>query len=597
MDINLVSKRCAIYTRKSTNARLDHEVNSLVTQREICSAYIKSQQYKGWIELPERYDDGGQSGSGLDRPALVRLMQDIENGKVDIVVVYKIDRLTRSLFDFVRLIESLDRRKIALVSISQAFDTSDSMGRMILNILLTFSQFERELIAERARDGIRTRKRHGKIHGGRPPFGYVATPNGIEIDEKEADIVRFIFAEFLRTRRYAAVMRAVREADCRSSLKRLKNGEFKGGKPMSAGAVYSVLQNPMYIGEIKGHEQNYRGEHQPIISAETWEAAQALRGKRKRRSYGSRGTGHFLTGLLRDDLGRHMILDVNWYRDKAYCAYASSNAYWAQKQFQRAYRANAKDLDRFVMAATLQFFCDRRALRRSLKHLGVVGPLLEDLAARGEEASERLQSTPKVALEDLFSALLYGVEVAKESLTLEFRPLEVRRFLEWADLGAFQGSRADWPFSDARYEYVVEVRAVTAERWPSLHIKPRDEKLTAIPDPNLVALIKKARKARQIAEEHRDWSVKDLAKEQGCAVSMFARLIRVNYLAPDIVMSILDGSQPQSLKMRDLMMSNIPTDWALQRQLYGFPTPTREISRHKGEGNGMWRYGQPSSAE
>lgn len=166
-------RRCAIYTRKSTTNHLDQRVNSLVTQRELSSAYIKSQEFKGWQELPDRYDDGGQSGGGLDRPALARLMKDIEAGKVDVVVVYKIDRLTRSLLDFVRLIEVFDRANIALVAITQAFDTSDSMGRMILNVLLTFSQFERELISERMKDSIRSRRKHGKLHGGVPPSGMI----------------------------------------------------------------------------------------------------------------------------------------------------------------------------------------------------------------------------------------------------------------------------------------------------------------------------------------------------------------------------------------------------------------------------------------
>lgn len=227
MDIEAIAplKRCAIYTRKSTNQRLEHDVNSLVTQREISSAYVKSQQYKGWVELPNRYDDGGHSGSGMDRPALSQLMQHIEAGEIDVVVVYKIDRLTGSLADFVRMIEIFDRLNIALVSISQAFDTSDSMGLMILNVLLTFSQFERELIAERVRDSIRTRKRHGKMHGGLPPFGYVATPQGLKVDEPEAEIVRFIFDEFLRTRRYTRVMTAVRERGLCSSVKYSPRGK------------------------------------------------------------------------------------------------------------------------------------------------------------------------------------------------------------------------------------------------------------------------------------------------------------------------------------------------------------------------------------
>ncbi|MEP2735459.1 MAG: recombinase family protein [Erythrobacter sp.] len=169
-------------------------------------------------------------------------MQDIEAGEVDVVVVYKIDRLTRSLADFVRLIEIFDRRNIGLVSVSQAFDTSDSMGRMILNILLTFSQFERELIAERVRDSIRTRKRHGKMHGGLPPFGYIATPAGLEVDKPEAEIVRFIFSEFLKTRRYTQVMTAVRERGFRSSFKYSPRGKPRGGTPISPSTVYSMVE-------------------------------------------------------------------------------------------------------------------------------------------------------------------------------------------------------------------------------------------------------------------------------------------------------------------------------------------------------------------
>ncbi|PCG07399.1 hypothetical protein COA17_18575 [Sphingomonas ginsenosidimutans] len=221
--------RCAIYTRKSTNSRLDHEVNSLTTQHEICSAYVASQRYRGWTALPRSYDDGGHSGSGLERPALAALMHDIEAGEIDTVVVYKIDRLTRSLLDFVRLIEIFDRRSIGLVSVSQAFDTTDSMGRMILNVLLTFSQFERELIAERVRDSIRTRKRHGRIHGGLAPFGYEYRDGELEVVEAEAEIVGFIYAAFLRHGTYTAAMTAVREAGFCSSFKTARNGTLGSG--------------------------------------------------------------------------------------------------------------------------------------------------------------------------------------------------------------------------------------------------------------------------------------------------------------------------------------------------------------------------------
>lgn len=587
-DENLPIKRCAIYTRKSTTHRLEHDVNSLVTQREISSAYITSQQYKGWVELPQHYDDGGHSGSGLERPALARLMQDIEAGKIDTVVVYKIDRLTRSLLDFVRLIEMFDRQSITLVSISQAFDTSDSMGRMILNVLLTFSQFERELIAERVRDSIRTRKRHGRIHGGLPPFGYVASRDGIHVDQAEAEIVRFIFAEFLRTRRYTSVMTAVREAGYCSSVKLSRRGVQRGGSPMSPGAVYGILRNPIYVGQIRGHDTTYQGVHEPLISEATWEAAQALSEERKKRSPHSKETHHFLAGLLWDDLGRHMLLDLNWQRGRTYCAYVSSNAAWSQVEYRRAYRCNADHLDKTVLAAVCDFLADRGKLRGALKTLGLFGEDLERLANRGKAISQILEVTRAEWLPDLFAALVHQVEIAEETVSITFRSLELRRLMAWDGKTAFRGRPADWPCSDARYVLDVDVRVITAERWPSLHITPRSQASETRPNPKLVELIKAARRAQILVDEHRDLSIEELAKKQGCRPTHFARLIRLNYLAPDIATAILDGTQPAELDRKTLLDSNVPTSWAVQRKLFGFPAPERAISPRNLFGRGMW---------
>ncbi|UYV16624.1 recombinase family protein [Porphyrobacter sp. ULC335] len=585
-------KRCAIYTRKSTTHLLDHEVNSLVTQREISSAYIKSQQYKGWVELPQHHDDGGHSGSGLERPALAELMRDIEAGKVDAVVVYKIDRLTRSLLDFVRLIEMFDRQSITLVSISQAFDTSDSMGRMILNVLLTFSQFERELIAERVRDSIRTRKRHGRIHGGLPPFGYIAGTDGIHIDEAEAAIVRFIFTEFLRTRRYTAVMRAVREAGYCSSVKLSRRGVPRGGTPMSPGTVYGILRNPIYVGQIHGHDTTYQGLHKPLISEATWVAAQALSEKRKKRSPHAKATHHFLAGLLWDDLGRHMLLDLNWQRGRTYCAYVSSNAAWSQVEYRRAYRCNADNLDRTVLAAVCEFLGDRGKLRGALKGLGLFGNELDQLAARGKVLSTTLEDIRPEWRADLFRALVHRIEIAEEVVSVTFRSLELRRLMAWDGKTAFRGRAADWPCSDACYVLDVDVRVITAERWPSLHIRPRPDAPGALPDPKLVDLIRAARKAQILVDEHRDLSIEALAKKQGCRPTHFARLIRLNYLAPDIATSILDGTQPTSLDRKTLLDSNVPTSWSVQRKLFGFPAQERALAPRTLYGRGLW----PSSA-
>lgn len=583
------TRRCAIYTRKSTNKRLEHDVNSLVTQREISSAYIRSQQYRGWVELPDAYDDGGHSGSGLDRPALARLMRDIEAGEIDVVVVYKIDRLTRSLADFVRLIEIFDRRDIALVSISQAFDTSDSMGRMILNILLTFSQFERELIAERVRDSIRTRKRHGKMHGGLPPFGYVATPQGLCIDEREAEIVRFIFDEFLRTKRYTRVMTAVRERGLCSSVKHSPRGKPRGGTPISPSTVYGIVRNPMYVGEIRGHDRTYPGEHVPLVSRETWNEAQVICEQRKRRRPHDHETGHFLAGLLWDEYGRHMRLDLKWHWGRFYKTYVSSNSLWSQRLFVKQYRAGAEQLDAVVLAAAAGFLCDRIRLRRALKGLGLFGEELEALAARGSAAADRLTATPKAHLRDLFRAIVDRVELGEEQVVIDFRMLEVRRFMEWKGETAFHGRPADWACSNARFEHVIAVRAVTAERWPSLHVDPRSATCEARPDPGLVDLIRSARKAQRLLEENRELELDALARMHGCRTAQFARLVRLNYLAPDIVTAVLDGTHPPGINRKLLLNCNVPTDWAVQRKLFGFPPPQRAIDPGKLFGRGMWQ--------
>ena len=588
-------KRCSIYTRKSTNHHLERDINSLTTQREICSAYISSQQYRGWVQVPQSYDDGGHSGSGLERPALAQLMQDIEGGRIDAVIVYKVDRLTRSLLDFVRLVEIFDRRGIALVSISQAFDTSDSMGRMILNVLLTFSQFERELIAERVRDSIRTRKRHGKIHGGLPPFGYVNTDDGLRVVPDEAEIVRFMFAEFLRTRRYTSVMTAVREANMCSSVKYMKGGRPRGGKPISPSTVHSILRSPTYVGEIRGHDRTYPGRHEPIISRETWEEAQQISEERTRRPPHSKQTNHFLAGLLWDEFGRHMLLDVDWHRGKPYFGYTSSNAAWSQTEYRRQYRSRADRLEQLILAAVGEFLSDRGKLRAGLKSLGLYGEELDKLAERGKFASKRLDQIPAEDLRDLFMALVLRIEIGESQLSIEFRSIELRRFLLWDASTPFHSRTADWPCSDARYVLQVDVNPLSASRWPLLHIHPKNLGTASKPNKPLVRLLRNARKAQQLVDDRRDLGIAELATQFGCRPGHFSRLVRLNYLAPDIVTAILDGTQPAMLTKDVLLKANLPTDWPIQRKLLGFDPPYRPMAPRNLFGRGVWPPGAEAS--
>lgn len=586
MGEQFLAKRCAIYTRKSTTNRLDAEMNSLETQREVCSAFITSQKYKSWIELPKRYDDGGQTGSNLDRPALASLMEDIEDGKVDTVVVYKVDRLTRSLLDFVRLIDLFDQRNITFVSISQAFDTSDSMGRMVLNILLTFSQFEREMIGERVRESLRARKRHGKIHGGKPPFGYQVVDDELVIDNHEAEIVRFIYSEFIRTERYIAVQRSVEAKGFRSSVKSLRKGGTRGGTTISSTIVHSVLLNPIYIGEIRGHDGNYPGKHVPIISKETWIAAEELTIARRKPEPHAKNTDHFLAGILHDGLGRPMYLDIQRKAGKIFAFYASVDAQWSRSQYLKAYRCHAGRFDALILAALGEFLCDRVRLRPALKLLGIHGAELEKLAALGVKAADRLARTPLNKVGEVVRALVCEVELAREEVSIVVRSIELRRFLEWDDHSIFRSRPRDWPLSEARFEFCIEVRTTSVEKWPTLNIKPREDQLQARPDKRLIDLIENARDAQRLVDQNRELSIIELAKKKRIRPAQFARLIRVNYLAPDIVTSILDGTQPQNLTRKELLLSNIPTDWSLQRRLFGFPVPQRDEPQHRQAG--MW---------
>src|SRR5467141_3483404 len=266
--------RCAIYTRKSSEEGLEQEFNSLQAQREACEAFINSQRHEGWVCLRAAYDDGGFSGATMDRPALQQLLGDLTAGRVDTVVVYKIDRLTRSLADFAKIVEILDTRGASFVSVTQQFNTTTSMGRLTLNVLLSFAQFEREVIGERIRDKIAASKKKGMWMGGVPPLGYQAQDRKLVIVESEAEIVRFIF------RRYAelgSVRRLRDELEARSIQSKLRTsaaGGVSGGKPFARGALYLMLQNRIYRGEIVHNRQSYLGEHEPIIDQPLWEAVQ-----------------------------------------------------------------------------------------------------------------------------------------------------------------------------------------------------------------------------------------------------------------------------------------------------------------------------------
>jgi len=290
--------RCAIYTRKSSEEGLEMEFNSLDAQREACSAYIASQRSEGWVELANHYDDGGVSGGTLERPALKRLLADIEAGLVDVVVVYKIDRLSRALMDFAKLVEVFDRNNVTFVSVTQSFNTTTSMGRLTLNILLSFAQFEREVIGERIRDKFAASRKRGMWMGGTVPLGYVVQDRKLVIQETEAATVRAIFERFVQVGSATTLARALAAEGIRTSR----------GRPMDKGYLYRLLNNRVYLGEAVHKGSAYPGEHQPIIPRALWDKVHAILQKSPRvRSNKARAqTPALLKGLLFGPTGAAM---------------------------------------------------------------------------------------------------------------------------------------------------------------------------------------------------------------------------------------------------------------------------------------------------
>src|SRR5271166_88211 len=299
--------RCAIYTRKSTEHNLDLEFNSLDAQREACEAYIKSQAHEGWRLITGHYDDGAFSGASLDRPALQELLTEVRARKVDAIVVYKVDRLTRSLADFAKLVEAFDAHEVSFVSVTQSFNTTSSMGRLTLNVLLSFAQFEREVIGERVRDKIAASKRRGIWVGGPIPLGYRSVDKKLQIVPDEADLVRKIFKNYLALGSLSALAASLDAEGLKPKPRQLTNGRTVAAGCYRIGPLAHLLKNRFYIGEVVYRGEVHQGEHEPILERELFEAVQALlKEKAVERSTTRASSPSLLTGRIFDDRNNPM---------------------------------------------------------------------------------------------------------------------------------------------------------------------------------------------------------------------------------------------------------------------------------------------------
>jgi site-specific DNA recombinase len=301
------SLRCAIYTRVSTENGLEQEFNSLDNQREASEAYIRSQAHEGWKLIRDRYDDGGFSGGSMDRPALARLIDDVRARRVDVIVVYKVDRLTRSLADFAKLVELFDEHDVSFISVTQAFNTTTSMGRLTLNMLLSFAQFEREITGERIRDKVAASKKRGIWMGGAVPFGYRVENRALHIVEEHADFVRELFRRYLEVGSVVRLKIVLDAENVRLPVRVVGSGRATGGRLMSRGQIYWILSNPIYVGRLRHKGQIYDGLYAAIVDQQTWDRVQhRLAAQTKPRAVPRQNAESFLAGKLYDDRGNRM---------------------------------------------------------------------------------------------------------------------------------------------------------------------------------------------------------------------------------------------------------------------------------------------------
>ncbi len=535
--------RCAIYTRKSTDEGLDQAFNSLDAQREACAAYVASQCHEGWQLDPTLYDDGGYSGGNMERPAFKRLLADVESGRIQVIVIYKVDRLTRALSDFARIVEVLDRNGASFVSITQAFNTTTSMGRLTLNVLLSFAQFEREVTGERIRDKIAASKKKGMWMGGPIPMGYDLQDRKLLINEAEADTIRFIFQRHVELRSLRELAADLKNKGIRSKLRTMQDGRTTGGQPYAIGALGYLLRNVLYIGQIRHGDQIYEGEHEAIIPPELWEANQRLFCKLTNLPRPRKSLPSPLGGFLEDALGRPMGPAHANRGSRRYRYYVSrENA----GQSEAPWRIPARDLEAIVQRGLSEFLAD--GLRISAE-LGDALKANEGLKIEGARLAARAADATLIG--SLLEELDAHIIVRQDVISISINGARLVDLLSY--------SHAEVDASSISIEVAVQLRR-RGHELKLIYAAP--EARPAMRDDRLIQLLAQGRDAYRLLCAG---GVPKSSRQH------LVRLSRLSFLAPDITTAILEGRQPVELNTRSLLrVAELPIEWSEQRNVLGF---------------------------
>ena len=526
--------RCAIYTRVSTEHGLDQEFNSLDAQYEAASAYIKSQAHAGWTLIRSRYDDGGYSGGSTDRPDLQKLLDDIRSRKIDVIVVYKVDRLTRSLADFAKLVELFDAHGVSFVSVTQHFNTTTSMGRLTLNVLLSFAQFEREVTSERIRDKIAASKRKGLWVGGTLPLGYEMKDGKIAIIEEEAELVRSIFRRYLELGSVNGLLRDLRDRNIRTKTRRLSTGATRGGIPFGRGALYYLLSNHFYIGEVKYKNEILPGEQPPIMDRGLFEAVrQKSLAQWSHRIVVRNKSDHLLTGLLFDDARHRMIPTHATKAGIRYRYYVSTPVLHGEAKtasvgsVSRVPAADIEDTIEKTLKAHLATKQDRStssALR--LVDRGTIAQLVAGIVVHRDRLVVRLKSD--------------GVDEASDS------PDDQLLTIPWQKPPSKRSRQMLLPHNASRSD-----------------VRPEQFERRA----RLVSAIARGRRWLDDVVSGRVTTVTQLCTREKCSVRQVNMTISLAFLAPNLVKAAVEGRLPRGIGIERLR--DPPTEWGSQFEALG----------------------------
>jgi len=535
--------RCAIYTRKSTEEGLDQEFNSLDAQREACEAYVASQKHEGWILMPEHYDDGGISGGKLKRPSLQRLMAKIDDGDIDQIVVYKIDRLTRSLPDFAKLVDRLDAKEASFVSVTQSFNTATSMGRLTLNVLLSFAQFEREVTTERIRDKIAASKKKGLWMGGYVPLGYEADGRTLKINAEEAQTIKALYDLYLKHKLIRLVKEEAVKLELRSKRRTNAKGITRGGNNFDRGHIYHILSNPIYAGRIRHKDKTYEGQHTAIIDPDVWDKVQDILVKKA-----AYDRGHSpkavepspLAGKLYDETG-----------DRLTPSHTKKNG------------------------KRLRYYISLRLIKRSGEK-GIAGwrlpasPLEEQIAKAipkymKDNVASSILTEPTAELISKAMSAIANIELKKNALfvlidKISIEPGRITIALDHKNLAAlFEATEQALIESALTFTLPFQTRKRGVETKLIIgHVEPEK-------DMTLIRNLAKAHKWFGMIKS--GYTFDEIIKQEGTSRRRIQQIIELAFLAPDIVQMISEGRQPIGLTSEWVLRYKLPSDWQDQRAL------------------------------